>query len=588
MNKQAFLLFLLLTAGTICFSQQITATEKQFCFFKTWNFVKYYHPALATGAVDADSLFFKMLPLVDKARSGEQFNNLVRSFLHDLPVSATSGKQTKPAGKILPQRPDRSWFTANSLFGKDNKQALTAIYENRYTDSIHHYIPNVRFSAEIPNEREYKYPDTAAIPYHLRMLALARLQGAVDYLFPHKYLMDENFDKTVKKYLPLFATDITRAGYEELLLKVTAAFDDTHAFKIFRQIKHRAAIFNNRFYPPFGYAVFDKEIVVTDIIVPALCEAADIRKGDLITAVNNRSVSRLVNDLSAMIAVSNRPALRHYLSDYRSNLPWASATPELQLTVKRRKKTTTKKVSFINPKETESVKILSAYLNSKQPAARTDNRLDTLPGSIAYIKIYDAFRFIENTPDPLVDKTMDSLLSIAAGKKGIIFDMRGYPDWGGFVHTFIVKKFGRLPNRYAEYYEINKAAVGTFIFNDRDDTYNNTDIKTNGEPYPGKVVIIVNPQTLSMSEWNTMNLQHVFPQSITIGEQSAGADGDEKSMNIPGGYQVNFTGNAIFYPDGTAAQRIGVKINRFIPLTRNAVLSDEDKLLEAAIKIINK
>lgn len=588
MKKQVLLIFVLFATGKICFSQEMPATEKQFYFFKTWNFVKYYHPSLAKGIVDADSLFFKMLPLIDKQQSKSQFNNLVRTFLKELSVSATNEKAKMPVGKTLRINTDGAWFSKSNIFDKEIKGALKTIYEYRYTDSIHHYVPDIRFSAEIPNEKEYKYPDTAGIPYHLRMLALAKLQGAVDYLFPHKYLMDESFDKTVKKYLPLFAGNTTRAGYETLLLKVTSAFDDTHSFKIFKQIKHKGEIFNSRFYPPFGYTVLNKEIVVTEIIVASVCKEADIKKGDIITAVNSKPVSKLVNDLSEMLAVSNRPTLLHYISKYLNNVVWQSTTPEFLLTVKRDKRKVSKKINFINPKEPESAKILNEYINSKYPAARSDNRLDTLPGSIAYIKIFDCFRFIENTPEQFIDKSMDSLLSIAANKKGIIFDMRGYPNWGGFVHTYIVKKFGRKPNRYAEYFEINKGAIGTYIFNNRDDTYNNTDIKNDGTPYQGKVVIIVNPETLSMSEWNTMNLQNVFPQSITIGEQSAGADGDEKSMNIPGGYKVNFTGNAIFYPDGTNAQRKGVKINRFIPLTRNAVLSDEDDLLEAAIKIINE
>lgn len=588
MKKQALLLFVLFSTSKICFGQEMPAIEKQFYFFKTWNFVKYYHPSLAKGAVDADSLFFKMLPLVDKPQSKKQFNELVSKFLKELPVSTKNEKAKTPSGKILKLNTDRAWFSKSNIFDKENKQVLAMIYEHRYTDSIHHYVPDIRFSAEIPNEREYKYPDTAGIPYHLRMLALAKLQGAVDYLFPHKYLMDESFDKTVKKYLPLFAGNTTRAGYETLLLRITSAFDDTHTFKIFKQIKYKGEIFNNRFYPPFSYAVLNKEIVVTEIIVASVCKEADIKKGDIITAINNKPVSEIVNDLSILIAVSNRPTLLHYISKYINNVVWQSATQEFLLTVKKGNRKVSKKINFINPKEPESAKILNQYINSKYPAPRSDNRLDTLPGSIAYIKIFDCFRFIENIPEQFIDKSMDSLLSIAANKKGIIFDMRGYPDWGGFVHTYIVKKFGKKPNRYAEYFEINKAAIGTYIFNDRDDTYNNTDIKSDGMAYRGKVVIIVNPETLSMSEWNTMNLQNVFPQSITIGEQSAGADGDEKSMNIPGGYKVNFTGNAIFYPDGTNAQRKGVKINRFIPLTRNAVLSDEDDLLEAAIKIINE
>jgi hypothetical protein len=46
-----------------------------------------------------------------------------------------------------------------------------------------------------------------------------------------------------------------------------------------------------------------------------------------------------------------------------------------------------------------------------------------------------------------------------------------------------------------------------------------------------------------MSEWNTMHLQTLFPQSITIGQQTSGGDGDERMINLPGNYILPFTGN---------------------------------------------
>lgn len=51
--------------------------------------------------------------------------------------------------------------------------------------------------------------------------------------------------------------------------------------------------------------------------------------------------------------------------------------------------------------------------------------------------------------------------------------------------------------------------------------------------------MIVNPETLSMSEWNTMNLQNIFPQSKTIGQRTAGADGDIRTLKLPAGYNLN-------------------------------------------------
>lgn len=586
MNRKLFFIFLLCLMASTSFAQTSSKTTQQFYFFKVWNYTKYYHPAVANGTVNADTLFLKNLPLVDKIQNQKEFNLFVTSFLEDLPTLKAAGKPKAKSEKILRNNVDLSWIKSTPLIDTKNKKRLEFIFQNRHTDTINHYIPDVHYYPEVPNEPEYPYPDTENIPYKMRMLALAKLQGAVDYLFPHKYLMDQNFDAVVKSKLPLFANCASRMQYEKLLLEVTSTFNDTHAFKIIKQIKNKNKIFKTNYYPPFTYSVFDDKIVVTDCMVPENCKEGDLQKGDVIVGVNNKKVTDLVEEVARLVSVSNRPTLLNYLSDYLNNLVWPSEDPVFSLQVQRDGKESTKTIHFVSGKEAEKIELMTNYLNDHAPKRRTDATLDILSGNTAYFHINQTARFYENTPDHLIDRKIDSLLTLAGNQKGIIFDMRGYPDWGGFTYTFLLKKFGKLPHRHADYFEINKGEVGTYILNNNIENYNNADLKKDGVPYQGKVVIIVNPETLSMSEWHTMSLQHSFPQSITIGEQSAGADGDEKTLNIPGGYKVYFTGNAIFYRDGTAAQRKGVKIDKVMPLTKEAVLSEKDYLLEEAIKLI--
>lgn len=576
---------LLLMGMTSVTAQHIEPAESQLYFFKVWNYVKYYHPAVASGRINADTLFLQSIGAVDRIETSGEFNAFVHSFLDKLPRSENA-KAPKSKAPLLTKNRDSKWFTSNRLFNKANKKRLSAIFEHRYTDSIHHYIPDVRYSSEIPNEPAYSFAATENIPYEYRMLTLAKIQGAVDYLFPHKYLMDTDFDRLLKEKLPLVAACKTRQEHEIMLLELIASLDDTHAFKFIKQLKFREKIFNNSFFPPFKYAVFDDRIIVTKIILPEPCSKAHIRVGDQILAVNGEPVTALVNRTAKWVSVSNRPTLRHYFSDYLKNLIWKSDKRDFHLAVRRNGAQSDTTVEFIHNRDAGNVKRLTDYLNKEAPDRRTDRNLDILPGDIAYFKIGETFRFIETVPDDKALSAMDSLLGIAARQKGIILDMRDYPDWGGFVFTFF-KNFGRYPNRFADYFEINKKEIGTYIRNDDYETYNHPDIQADGGSYNGKVVLLVNPETLSMSEWNVMNLQHVFPQSMTIGEQSAGADGDEKMLMLPGGYKMNFTGNAVFYPNGTTAQRKGVRIDKYLPLTPENLLAP-DYLLEEAIRIINK
>lgn len=585
MKKIVLILSLLVT--TLSFSQKISTVDKHFYFYKVWNFTKYYHPALAKGTVNADTLFFKNLLVLDKISSNEEFDLFIKNYLKELPKTVAISKEKPVSSKLLTANKDQKWFKSGKIFSSSIKSELAGIFDNRYRDSIHYYIPNVRYFAEIPNEGEYKVDKPANLSYAFRMLTLAKFQGAVDYLFPHKYLMDEDFDAVIKQNIPLFANCNSRLEYEKMLLKVISTFDDTHSYKFINELKYKREIFKNYTFPPFAYSVFDDRIVVTDLIVPEDCAKADIKSGDIITAVNGESVKNLVNRLSEMLAVSNRTTLRFKLSDYYSNLTFQSEDGNFQLECNRNKISSLKNIAFVSGKSADKIELVSDYVNSKFQKTRSDDKMDLVSGDIAYFKISETKRFMENMEDSQIDQKIDSILSLAATKKGIIFDMRAYPDWGGFVHTYVLKKFGKIPNRYADYFEINKNEIATYILNDKSESYYDENLKIDNLDYKRKVVIIINPATLSMSEWNTMNLQHVFKNSITIGEQSAGADGDEKMLHLPGGYQFNFTGNAIFYPNGKEAQRTGVRIDKKMPLTPKNVLQ-KDYLLEEAIKIINK
>ena len=419
----------------------------------------------------------------------------------------------------------------------------------------------------------------------MRMLALAKLQGTADYLFPHKYLTDKNLDTVIQQNIPLFAACNSRLEYEKLLLKVSSSFNDTHNFRFINQIKNKRQLTHSNFFPPFNYKVFENGIMVTEIIIPENCEKGNIKIGDFITAINGQPVTQVIDTLSTLLSASNRAVLVARLSNYTDNLIWPSTSTAISLTTRRGTVTATNTITFVAAGDYDNAKRIMTFLN-RDPEP-TDNKRSIQNNNIAYFKVNETIQFLNDIPDEKLDKRMDSILDIAAHQKGIIFDMRGYPDWGGFIQYYVLRKFGKTPLHFADYYEINKNLIGSYVRNDETDTYYRKELVTDNNPaYTGKVIIIVNSQTLSMSEFLTMLLQHLFPQSITIGEQSAGADGDEKIINLPGNYEFNFTGNAIFYPDGTYAQRKGVKIDKPLSVTPQDLQSKRDPLLDNAIQLI--
>jgi C-terminal processing protease CtpA/Prc len=97
----------------------------------------------------------------------------------------------------------------------------------------------------------------------------------------------------------------------------------------------------------------------------------------------------------------------------------------------------------------------------------------------------------------------------------------------------------------------------------------------------------VNAESQSQAEYTTMAFQS-SPNVKVLGSQTAGADGNVSQITLPGNIVTCFSGLGVFYPDGTAAQRVGVKIDYPIKPTIKGIIEGKDELLEKAISLLEK
>jgi hypothetical protein len=590
MQRTGLLSFLLLLSVTLFsqLSQPSFDTQKKFTFFKTWNWLKYYHPDFATGKVKADSVFLQYLPEVDKASDNAVFNRLITHILGQLSIPVNDAVTVKQFAwpNFLVQNLDTFWLPNNELLSPAIKTKLRQVFKNRFTGEVHYYMSNRGYESDIPHEPAYPFPDTVNIPYEYRMLTLAKIQGAIDYMSPNKYVMDQTWTTVVLRFIPLFAASDSRQDYETCLMRIAATLNDSHTWPFYEDMKYKKRILSNPYYPPFDYQVLGNKMLVTNIIVKELCDSANILQGDLISSLDGIAVADRIKELSGLLSVSNKNLLLYKMAIYTNNLPFKASKSSISITVERNGKTHESVLNMIQGSNKDYIQQLNSYL-SKYNHKKELVGLQYLDSGVVYFHIGQTYRFVQHAPEDKMIATMDSILDVAARSKALLFDMRDYPDWGGFVYT-LFRLTGKMPPKYGRYYVANKQLVGTYKLAEDRDTYYPPYVKPGKQTYKGKVVIIVNPVTRSMSEWNTMSLQTLFPQSITIGQQTSGADGDLKYLNLPGGYALPFTGNGIFYPDGTPAQRKGVKINIRVTPTVKEILSGKDILLEKAMKVIKQ
>lgn len=564
-----FILFLVV-------QQFIFAQKNQYAdFIKTWNFVKYYHPELASRKIDADSLF---LVNIEKVNTKQNFNEIITLVTRNLNTQFSSPPIIETQKDILSVNQNFNWFQKNKKISKENKDLLNSIYKNRFDYGL---LPEGK---SVDDEKKYPFAKEENLPLKYRLLTMAKIKGTVDYLFPHKYLMDKNFDSYFTILLNEAVQSTTRKDFEMVLAKAVSQFQDSHAFSFYRQLNYKDRIlFNVSYYSPFDFQIMGDHLLVTHLIFPEICSKARIKTGDKITEINGKKVSEIIKEKSKLLSVSNHQKLQYVLSIYEYNLIWPDNLPKKMLTVHSGSKRFSTEIDLINATDKSQVTVISNYINRKN--SKTENR-SLINKDIAYFKTDATMHFMENVDDDKLDAKMDSILEDASHKKAIVFDMRGYPDWGGFVFYYVYKYFSPVENYFYKYYEPNLKNLGTFSLRDPKFNYPEIENKTM-HSYSGKVFILVNPDTRSASEWYSMSLQKIFPQSITIGQQTSGADGDVVKINLPGDYILEFTGNGIFYPDNTQTQQKGIRINRLIKYTDQDILDQRDLEFETVLNSLN-
>lgn len=568
MKKAAIIIFVIL------FQQFIFAQKNQYYdFIKAWNFIKYYHPDVARGKVDADSLF---LNTVKNISSKDDFNAVIGKLSQNLNKKFTTPAPAETSKDMLAQNQNFDWFQKNGKINSENKDFLNNIYKNRYNFEL---LKEGKF---VSDEKKYPFAKTENLPLEYRLLTLAKIQGTVDYLFPHKYLMDKNFDSFFKNLLKEALKSPSRKDFEVILAEAVSQFQDSHALSFYKQLNYRNEIFFNlSYYSPFDFQIVNNHLLVTNLIFPEICAKAQIKVGDKITEINGKSVPQIINEKSELLSVSNHQKLLYVLSQYENNLIWSDNQSQKTLKVQSGSRKFSTEITLINVTDKSQTTILAGYVNDKNHK-KENRRLDHK--DIAYFKINETLNFINNVADDKIDAVMDSILSSASKKKAIVFDMRAYPDWGGFPYHYIYKYFSPKENYFGKYYKPNLKNIGTFIYKDYD-YFPTIENKTN-HVYKGKVFILVNPETRSASEWYSMSLQKIFPQSLTIGQQTSGADGDLVKVNLPGDYLLEFTGNGIFYPDNSQTQQVGIKIDELIPYKDQDILSNRDLEFERVLNSV--
>lgn len=175
-------------------------------------------------------------------------------------------------------------------------------------------------------------------------------------------------------------------------------------------------------------------------------------------------------------------------------------------------------------------------------------------------------------------KEFDEIFKSFEGKEYIIVDLRTYPDG---KYKMFTRYFNSEKRVFAKIYSPDISYPGKFIYK------NDVETSKNRKAFEGKFILLVNEETISLSEFTAMAFQ-TADNIITVGNQTAGADGRNIEIEYLGGYKTAMTGTGVLYPDGTETQRKGIKIDVEVKPTITGLRQGRDEVLDKAIEIANK
>lgn len=536
-KKVVFILAVFISTNLIFGQTEISETSKLASYAKIWGFLKYYHPEVAKGKFDWDKEFITQLPLVLKATDKESLSKVYSDWIEGL-GNVEICKKCDLNQNYFDKNFDLSWTQDSTIFTNDLSEKLKFIENNRNRGDNFYVSKGPLGNIMVKNEPDYEGFDCPEESY--RLLGLFKYWNIIEYFFPYKYLMDQNWDNVLLEMIPKFQNASNKEEYQLVIKELIAKIDDSHAKISFDE--------NIKKYLPVKISNIDNKPVVSGFFNDSLAKMNDLKLGDIIEEVNGLNIQEEANKNLKYISGSNqnikmRDAFYSVIKGFDNTV---------ELTIKRDDEFKEVEVKRYNYGDFHDSNVL---------------KFKSINDNIGYVNMEN----ISEDDIKVIFKSFEN-------KKSIIIDLRNYPD-------MVFKSFSSYLNSenkdFAKKYSPDINYPGRYIYKQ------NLQTGKSKKPFKGKIIILVNDYSISLSEYTAMAFQ-TSNDAITIGSQTAGADGEVVMFQFLGGFQTTMTGNGVLYPDGTETQRKGVKIDVIVKPTISGLLQGKDEVLEKAIELASE
>jgi C-terminal processing protease CtpA/Prc len=547
--KKILILFSLTAIFNLGFTQtSINQTQKLATLCKVWGFLKYYHPKVAKGKYDWDKQLIQKIPLIESAKTKNEINKIYTDWITDLGKVKICKDCNNNIPDSLKYNLNLGWTTDTSIFNVELISKLNFIKENRNTKQGYYVRYNWYKVPTFDKEKPYKGMVFPSEEY--RLLGLFRYWNIINYFYPYKYLIGEDWNTVLDEMIPKFLYPKDTVDYHMAMLELINSLNDSHAEL---ETPYTRKYLGN-YYPSFKFKIIDNKAIVISSWNDSLSKINDIKVGDVILKYNNIDVKDLLKEKEKYANGSNEPTKYRNLLLILLN----SNIDTCRITYERNGQINSKTIKLYLFAEFHYI-----WNKSNKPVC------EELKDNIGYVNM-----------GKLEINQVDSVMKIMMNKKAIIFDVRCYPNQTRYAIANYLNK-DRFPFVKSTNSDLSYPGVFKWEPNDYCGKINNIDY------YKGKVVLLINESTQSLAELTCMALQ-TAPDVKCIGSQTASADADVITITLPGYYQTGMTAIGAYYPNGKETQRIGIVPDIEVHPTIEGIKNNKDEVLERAIKYINE
>ena len=516
---------------------------------KVWGFLKYYDPTVTAGHRQWDYALFRILPKILAAPDSKTANAAMLGWIKELGSLPKCGPCAKLNLEKLQLKPDLDWIDNAQKLGNALSHELQLIYtDRRKGEQFYVTLASNSGNPIFQHERSYKtieFPDAG-----FQLLALYRFWNIVEYWYPYRNIIGENWDQVLSDYIPKLALATSRKAYIRQLMALISEVHDNHA-NLWSALQLRPPA--GKCHLPVQLRFIQDQPVVTGFEDGTHSATYALHQGDVITRLNGAAVPQLLAKWTPYYGASNPAGLHRQLARYMIRGTCGKT-----------------KVGFNRNGQpmTASLKRVPITRADKAPpsSALSGPTFRLLSPQVAYLKL-----------STVKAANVAEYIRRAAGTKGLIIDIRNYP------HQFVALKLGSLlvdrPTPFVRFTNADLTTPGAFHWTKP------LDLKPGKPHYKGQVVILVNQNTQSQAEYTTMALR-ADPNATVVGSATAGADGNISGVPLPGGLFAAISGLGVFYPDKQPTQRIGIIPDFVVRPSIADIRAGDDPVLDKAIRLI--